>query len=133
MGRRHGDDFLRARPHAALPWSVHGNRRPTARPLPRTRRARPPARSRDRRVDEGRADAGREPTRAAWDALAEMGVLGILAPEATGGMALDEQWLVLLLEEAGYAGLPHPIVETAAVAMPLVSDRVAPAAIITSD
>src|SRR5437763_1273375 len=78
-------------------------------------------------------DAVREPTRAAWEALAEMGVLGLLASEATGGMALDEQWLVLLLEEAGYAGLPHPIVETAAVAMPLVSGRVGPSTIITSD
>jgi alkylation response protein AidB-like acyl-CoA dehydrogenase len=71
--------------------------------------------------------------RAVWDQLAEMGVLGILAPEAVGGMNLDERWLVLLLEEAGYAGLPHPIVETAAVAMPLVADRVEPNALITTD
>jgi alkylation response protein AidB-like acyl-CoA dehydrogenase len=76
------------------------------------------------------ADAlGRGP----WTALAEMGVLGMLVPEENGGMGLDEQWLVLLLEEAGYAGLPHPIVETAAVAMPLVADRVRPDALITTD
>jgi hypothetical protein len=78
-------------------------------------------------------EAVRSPNRAAWDALAEMGVLGVLAPEAVGGMALDEQWLVLLLEEAGYAGLPQPIVETAAVAMPLVADRVEPSAMIATD
>ncbi|MCU1483915.1 MAG: acyl-CoA dehydrogenase [Actinomycetia bacterium] len=71
--------------------------------------------------------------RGVWDQLAEMGVLGILAPEAAGGMGLDERWLVLLLEECGYAGLPHPIVETAAVAMPLVADRVEPNALITTD
>jgi alkylation response protein AidB-like acyl-CoA dehydrogenase len=71
--------------------------------------------------------------RGVWDQLAEMGVLGILAPESAGGMGLDERWLVLLLEECGYAGLPHPIVETAAVAMPLVADRVPPNALITTD
>ncbi|MCU1483506.1 MAG: acyl-CoA dehydrogenase [Actinomycetia bacterium] len=71
--------------------------------------------------------------RGVWDQLAEMGVLGILAAEDAGGMGLDERWLVLLLEECGYAGLPHPIVETAAVAMPLVADRVEPNALITTD
>jgi alkylation response protein AidB-like acyl-CoA dehydrogenase len=60
-------------------------------------------------------------------------VLGMLAPEDAGGMGLDETWLVLLLEECGYAGLPHPIVETAAVAMPLVADRVEPGALLTTD
>jgi alkylation response protein AidB-like acyl-CoA dehydrogenase len=88
---------------------------------------------RDLLAKECTADAVREPNRAAWDALAEMGVLGILAPEAHGGMALDERWLVMLLEECGYAGLPQPIVETAAVAMPLVSDRVDAGAMITTD
>ena len=62
-----------------------------------------------------------------------MGVLGLLAPEAQGGMGLDERWLVLLLEETGYAGLPQPIVETAAVAMPLVADRVEAGALLTTD
>ena len=71
--------------------------------------------------------------RRVWDQLADMGVLSILAPEESGGMGLDERWLVLLLEEAGYAGLPHPIVETAAVAMPLVADRVDTGALITTD
>ena len=52
--------------------------------------------------------------------------------EDAGGMGLDERWLVLLLEEAGYAGLPHPIVETAAVAMPLVADRVEANALVTT-
>jgi hypothetical protein len=78
-------------------------------------------------------EAVRQPNRAAWDALSEMGVLGILAPEAHGGMALDERWLVMLLEECGYAGLPQPIVETAAVTMPLVADQVDGGAIITTD
>jgi alkylation response protein AidB-like acyl-CoA dehydrogenase len=59
--------------------------------------------------------------RAVWDRLAEMGVLGTVVPEAADGLGLDEQALVLVLEEAGRAGLPHPLVETAAVAAPLVA------------
>jgi alkylation response protein AidB-like acyl-CoA dehydrogenase len=78
-------------------------------------------------------EAVRASNRVAWDALAEMGVFGVLVSESAGGMALDEQWLVLLLEEAGYAGLPQPIVETAAVAMPLVADRVETGAMISTD
>ena len=75
----------------------------------------------------------RIPARSVWDALAEMGVLSILVPEDAGGMGLDERWLVLLLEETGYAGLPQPIVETAAVAMPLVAGDIEPGALITTD
>jgi hypothetical protein len=59
--------------------------------------------------------------RALWDRLAEMGVLATVVPEAADGLGLDEQALVLVLEEAGRAGLPHPLVETAAVAAPLVA------------
>jgi alkylation response protein AidB-like acyl-CoA dehydrogenase len=59
--------------------------------------------------------------RGVWDRLAEMGVLATLVPEANDGLGLDEQALVLVLEEAGRAGLPHPLVETAAVAAPLVA------------
>jgi alkylation response protein AidB-like acyl-CoA dehydrogenase len=59
--------------------------------------------------------------RAVWDRLAEMGVLATLVPEANDGLGLDELALVLVLEEAGRAGLPHPLVETAAVAAPLVA------------
>lgn len=57
-----------------------------------------------------------------WGKLAEMGVLGVLVPDAHGGMGLDERDLVLLLEEAGRAALPLPLVPTAAVAAPLLRD-----------
>jgi hypothetical protein len=68
-----------------------------------------------------RAAAGPGPLdRGLWDRLAEMGVLAILVPGDRGGLGLDERSLVLLLEEAGRAALPHPLVETAAVAAPLV-------------
>jgi alkylation response protein AidB-like acyl-CoA dehydrogenase len=60
--------------------------------------------------------------RGVWDRLEEMGVPATLVPEAGGGLGLDEQWLVLVLEEAGRAALPHPLVETAAVAAPLLAE-----------
>jgi len=56
-----------------------------------------------------------------WSALAELGVLGLLVPEHAGGLALDEISLVLPLEETGRAALPEAVVETAAVAVPLLA------------
>jgi alkylation response protein AidB-like acyl-CoA dehydrogenase len=76
---------------------------------------------------------GPEAVRTAWDArspgydpalwrrLAEMGVLGALAPEAAGGLGLSELDLVLVLEESGRAAMPGPMVEHAAVAVPLLA------------
>lgn len=64
--------------------------------------------------DTGRAEG-------AWKALAEMGVLAVLAPEEMGGIGGSEVDLVGVLEETGRAALPEPIVETAAVAVPLLA------------
>ncbi|HEY6316413.1 MAG TPA: acyl-CoA dehydrogenase [Acidimicrobiia bacterium] len=64
------------------------------------------------------SETGRSVT--AWPALAAMGALGALAPEAAGGLGLGFVDLVLVLEETGYVALPDPIVEHAAVAMPLL-------------
>lgn len=66
-----------------------------------------------------------------WRGLADMGVVGLTAPEAHGGMGLDELDLVLLLQETGRAALPEPIVETTAVAAPLLAE--APAADVADD
>jgi alkylation response protein AidB-like acyl-CoA dehydrogenase len=57
-----------------------------------------------------------------WRSLDAMGVLSILVPEADGGLGLDECSLVGVLEAAGVAALPHPIVESAMVAAPLGVD-----------
>ncbi|HXX89768.1 MAG TPA: acyl-CoA dehydrogenase family protein [Acidimicrobiales bacterium] len=57
-----------------------------------------------------------------WESLAEMGVVGLTVPEPYGGLGLDEVDLVLLLEEAGRAGLPEPLLETTALAVPLLVD-----------
>jgi alkylation response protein AidB-like acyl-CoA dehydrogenase len=71
--------------------------------------------------------------RTAWRHLAEMGVLTTLVPEDAGGLGLDERWLVLVLEETGRAGLPHPVVDTATVAAPLLADRVGDGQMIVTD
>ena len=63
-------------------------------------------------------DTGRSPER--WAKLAELGLLGILVPEAHGGLGMNEIDLVLLLEESGRVALPEPVVETAAVGAPLL-------------
>ena len=57
-----------------------------------------------------------------WSALAGLGLLGILVPENSGGLGLSEVDLVLVLEESGRAALAEPLVETAAVAAPLLRD-----------
>jgi alkylation response protein AidB-like acyl-CoA dehydrogenase len=61
-----------------------------------------------------------------WAALAEMGVLGLLAPEAAGGLGLSDVELVLILEETGRAAMPGPIVEHAAVGVPVLAAAGAP-------
>ena len=63
---------------------------------------------------------GRAP--GAWRALAEMGVLGAMAPEDAGGLGLSVVDLVLLAEETGYAALPEPFVEHALVAVPVLPE-----------
>jgi alkylation response protein AidB-like acyl-CoA dehydrogenase len=55
-----------------------------------------------------------------WEKLADMGVVGMLAPEARGGLGLALVDLVLILEETGRHALPEPIVETAAFGVPLL-------------
>lgn len=60
--------------------------------------------------------------RGLWSKLAEMGVVGLTAPESRGGLGLGPLDLVLILEETGRAAMPGPIVETTAVALTLLGD-----------
>ncbi len=57
-----------------------------------------------------------------WKALAEVGILGLTTPEEYGGLGGNEIDLVLVLEEAGRAGIPDPLIDTVAVAAPLLAD-----------
>ena len=79
----------------------------------------PPAAVRDAWA-AGAAEATGGAARRRWQKLAEMGVVGMLAPASVGGLGLGEVDLVLPLEECGRAALPEPILETAAVAVPLL-------------
>jgi alkylation response protein AidB-like acyl-CoA dehydrogenase len=57
-----------------------------------------------------------------WRKLADVGVPGLLVPEARGGLGLDEIDAVLIFEEAGRAALAEPVVATAAVGAPLLAE-----------
>ena len=63
-------------------------------------------------------DTGRVP--GLWRKLGDLGLLGISASEEQGGLGLAEVDMALPLEEAGRAALPEPLVEHAAVAIPIV-------------
>jgi alkylation response protein AidB-like acyl-CoA dehydrogenase len=53
---------------------------------------------------------------APWRAVAELGLTGLLVPAEHGGLGGDEVLAVLAYEATGFAALPCPLVETAAVA-----------------
>lgn len=74
------------------------------------------------------ADAGR--VRALWSQLAEMGVIGAAVPEESGGLGLDACAIVGMLEEAGRAALPLPLMETVFVAGPLLAESDGNAALV---
>jgi alkylation response protein AidB-like acyl-CoA dehydrogenase len=57
-----------------------------------------------------------------WAQLADLGITGLTVPEELGGMGLRELDWVLVLEEAGRAAAPEPLVETLAVGAPLLVD-----------
>jgi alkylation response protein AidB-like acyl-CoA dehydrogenase len=67
-------------------------------------------------------------SRRRWAGLADMGVVGLTVPAEHGGLGLGLVDLVLLLEEAGRAGVPEPVLETAALAVPALA-AVAPAVV----
>jgi len=69
---------------------------------------------------------------ALWDELAGMGVQGLVAPESAGGSAMDSVTLALVLAEAGRVALPLPLLETAAVGVPLLAAAGDPAGILAA-
>jgi alkylation response protein AidB-like acyl-CoA dehydrogenase len=56
-----------------------------------------------------------------WRTICEMGLLGMLAPEAAGGMGLGLTDFVGIAEAAGYVALPEPLVELAGITVPLLA------------
>src|SRR5579863_5379772 len=57
-----------------------------------------------------------------WRRLAELGLFGVRAPVASGGLGLEDADFVLLAEEAGRAALPEPLTEQAALAVPALAE-----------
>jgi alkylation response protein AidB-like acyl-CoA dehydrogenase len=77
-------------------------------------------------------DDGSGHSPAVWKHLDEMGVLGLLVPESSGGMGADETDAVLLWQELGRAAFPGPVLEHM-VAAPLVAAAGLDASIVTVD
>jgi alkylation response protein AidB-like acyl-CoA dehydrogenase len=75
----------------------------------------PPSRLRD-------LYAGGERKPACWRAMAAAGLTGLTVPEEFGGAGGNEVDLALVLEEAGRAALPEPLLETVAIAAPLFAE-----------
>lgn len=63
------------------------------------------------------ADPTADSTWSVWSELADMGVQGLMVPEADGGSGFDWVTMTLVLAEAGRVALPLPLAETAAVAV----------------
>src|SRR4051812_25176290 len=53
-----------------------------------------------------------DPCEPLWKTLGSFGLPGLLADEGVGGLSLDELSFVAALEEAGWHGVPGPLVET---------------------
>lgn len=64
--------------------------------------------------------AARDDTR--WATIRDMGLLGIMAPEAAGGLGMGLTDIVGIAEAAGYVALPEPLVELAGVTIPLLAE-----------
>ena len=57
-----------------------------------------------------------------WEGLADLGVLGLLLPEASGGAGMGMVDIAVVLEELGRALCPAPYMSCAVGAMPLLVD-----------
>jgi len=67
-------------------------------------------------------DAVAAESQAPWHQFAAIGIAGVLAPEAYGGMGLTDVDFVLIAEQAGHAALPEPLVEHAGLAVPALAE-----------
>ena len=56
-----------------------------------------------------------------WRTIIELGLLGMLAPESAGGMALGLVDFIGIAEAAGYVALPEPLIELAGITVPLLA------------
>jgi alkylation response protein AidB-like acyl-CoA dehydrogenase len=66
-------------------------------------------------------DARAELSANRWTILAELGAPALVVPTTASGLGLTDVDLVAVIEEAGHACLPEPLLETAALAAPTLS------------
>lgn len=66
-------------------------------------------------------ESGEARDTARWTTICEMGLLGLLAPEAAGGLGMGLTDLAGIAEAAGYVALPEPLIELAGVTIPLLA------------
>lgn len=59
-----------------------------------------------------------------WQKIVELGLTGMLVPEALGGLGMRELDFVLIAQECGRVALPEPLVDTAMVVTPLLKDLI---------
>ena len=73
-----------------------------------------------------RVAAGRDNgiDRARWQAMAELGWLGLTAPDAAGGLGAGPEETMLLMEGAGAALCIEPLLPTVALGVPLLAKAV---------
>ncbi|WEK58906.1 MAG: acyl-CoA/acyl-ACP dehydrogenase [Candidatus Brevundimonas phytovorans] len=66
-------------------------------------------------------DSGHARDNARWRQIIDLGLTGVMVPEARGGLGLDEIDFVLIAQACGHADLPEPLVELAGVVLPLLA------------
>lgn len=66
-------------------------------------------------------DSGAARDDARWQALVEIGLTGLAAPESAGGAGLGPVEMALVAIACGAAALPEPLVEHAGVAVPMLT------------
>jgi alkylation response protein AidB-like acyl-CoA dehydrogenase len=67
------------------------------------------------------ADTRSELSTNRWTILSELGAPALIVPATSDGLGLTDVDLVGVVEEAGHACLPEPLIETAALAAPTLS------------
>lgn len=77
-------------------------------------------------ASQGTAQSPSANDRQRWSVLADLGVPGLLAPDAVGGLGLDEVDLVAVAEEAGKVALPEPLGTVAGVLVPVLASLAKP-------
>lgn len=70
-----------------------------------------------------RLDAGEARDPAIWQALVEMGLPGLLVPEAQGGLGMGLVEAALIAAECGRVALAEPLVDTAFISVPWLAAR----------